>query len=249
MAEAAKAPLSVLVVSDGIPPDGAAALEALHAKRGVGFVILAVGGSNGDPTHAAPALDRASLERFADRVGAEVIELSFGERDVSRILRAIALNRSKSLARSDAEFWEDSAYLFAIPLALGVALWFRRGWALGRLATLSLILLSGCSGRISDIWLTPDQQGHLLFDEGRYQEAAERFQDPMWRGLSLYAQGKFVDAANSFAALDTKEGLYNLGNAYAQGGKLGSALPPTSAPWPRRPHFAKRVTTPIWYAS
>ncbi len=46
----------------------------------------------------------------------------------------------------------------------------------------------------------------------------------MWRGLSLYAQGKFADAAGSFAAVDSKEGLYNLGNAYAQAGKLGSAL-------------------------
>ncbi|MEI9935739.1 MAG: VWA domain-containing protein [Pseudomonadota bacterium] len=224
MAAAAKAPLSVLLVSDGVPPNGAAALAELHEKRGVGFVILAVGGSKGDPAHNAPALDRAGLDRFADRVGAEVIELSFGERDVTRILRAVALNRARSLARSDAEFWEDSAYLFAIPLALGVALWFRRGWAVGRLALSSLLLLSGCSGRVADIWLSPDQQGHLLFEQGRYQEAATRFQDPMWRGLSLYAQGKFADAAGSFAAIDTKEGLYNLGNAYAQGGKLGSAL-------------------------
>jgi len=224
MARAARAPLSVLLVSDGIPPDSAAALEALHRERGVGFVILAVGSSKGDPTHAAPALDRDGLERLADRVGAEVIELSFGKRDVSRILRAIALNRAQSLAASDTEFWDDSAYLCAIPLALGVALWFRRGWALGRLALSSLLLLSGCSGHVADIWLTPDQQGQLLFNEGRYQEAAQRFQDPMRRGLSLYAQGKFADAAASFAGIDTKEGLYNLGNAYAQGGKLGSAL-------------------------
>jgi Ca-activated chloride channel homolog len=224
MAEAAKAPLSVLLVSDGIPPDGTAALEELHRKRGVGFVILAVGSSKGDPAHAAPALDRAGLDRFADRVNAEVIELSFGQRDVKRILRAVALNRARSLSHDDAEFWEDSAYLFAIPLALGVALWFRRGWALGRLATLSLLMLSGCSGHVADIWLTPDQQGHILFQEGRYEEAARRFQDPMWRGLALYARGKFDDAAASFAAVDTKEGLYNLGNAYAQGGKLGSAL-------------------------
>lgn len=224
MAESAKAPLSVLLVSDSVPPDGAAAFRELHEKRGVGFVVLAVGSSKGDPAHAAPALDRAGLERLADQVNGELIELSFGERDVKRIQRAIALNRARSLSRNDTAFWEDSAYLFAIPLALGVALWFRRGWALGRLATLSLLLLSGCSGRVADIWLTPDQQGQLLFDEGRYQEAAGRFQDPMWRGLALYAHGKFDDAAGSFAAVDTKEGLYNLGNAYAQGGKLGSAL-------------------------
>jgi len=223
LARDAKAPLSVLLVTDGMPPDGAAALKALHESRGVGFVILAVGSSHGDPAHAAPPLDRTGLDRFADEVGGTVVELSFGERDVGRILSAIALHRARSLPANDAQFWEDSGYLFAIPLALLVALWFRRGWVLGRVALLSLSLLSGCSGNIADIWLTRDQQGQLLFHEGRYQEAAERFEDPMRRGLAFYAQGKFADAAASFASLDSKEGLYNLGNAYAQGGKLGSA--------------------------
>jgi Ca-activated chloride channel homolog len=225
LARAAKSPLSVLVVTDGIPPDGAAALAELHRKNGVGFVVLAVGSDRGDPTHAAPPLDRSGLERFANSVDAELVELTFGERDVSKILRAVALNGAKSLAKNDEQFWEDSGYLFALPLALAVALWFRRGWALGRFALLGLVLLAtGCSGRALDVWLTPDQQGQILFDQGRYQEAAARFQDPMHRGLSLYAAGKWADAAAAFAALDTKEGLYDLGNAYAQGGKLGSAV-------------------------
>jgi Ca-activated chloride channel homolog len=224
MASETKAPLSVLVVTDGMPPDGAAAFESLHERHGVGFVVLAVGSAKGDPAHAAPPLDAGGLERFADSVGGELVELSFGERDVSRILAAIARHRAQALARNDAEFWQDNASLFALPLALGLALWFRRGWVLGRVALLSLSLLTGCSGQVLDVWLTPDQQGRLLFEEGRYQEAAARFRDPMWRGLAFYAQGKFADAAASFASLDTKEGLYNLGNAYAQGGKLGSAV-------------------------
>jgi len=219
-----QAPLNVLLVSDGIPPGGAAAFAELHRKQRVGVVVLAVGTSQGDPARGARPLDLPSLERFAAGVDADVIELSFASRDVDRILHAVALNRAKSLAGSDAEFWQDSGYLFAIPLVIGIALWFRRGFALGRLAMLSLLLLTGCSGRLLDVWLTPDQQGRLLFDQGRYREAAERFRDPMWRGLAFYAQGKFADAAASFAGLDSKEGLYNLGNAQAQGGKLGSAL-------------------------
>jgi len=223
LAREAKAPLSVLVVTDGMPPEGSAAFKSLHDTLGVGFIVLAVG-AKGDPAHAAPPLDRAGLDRFTGSVEGELVELSFGERDVSRIVRAIALHQARALSATNAEFWEDSGYLLALPLALGVALWFRRGWVLGRVAFLGLLLLTGCSGRVADVWLTRDQQGQLLFEEGRYAEAAARFEDPMRRGLAFYADGKFPEAAASFAALDTKEALFNLGNAYAQGGKLGSAL-------------------------
>ncbi|HEY0468714.1 MAG TPA: tetratricopeptide repeat protein, partial [Polyangiaceae bacterium] len=215
-------PLSVLVVTDGVPPPGIAAFSELHAKKGVGFVVLSVGGS-GDAL--APALDQAGLERLADRVDGPLIELSFGARDTERILAALALHTAKNLDRRDARFWEDSGYLLVIPLALGVLLWFRRGFAFGpALALFALSFSSGCSSRVADIWLTPDQQGRLLFEQGRYAEAAQRFSDPMWKGLSFYAEGKFADAAAAFAALESKQGLYNLGNAYAQGGKLAAAL-------------------------
>jgi len=224
MAPQAKAPLGVLLVTDGIPPPGVAAFAELQQKTGAGFVVLAVGGS-GDPAKGVAALDEAGLDRFVDGVDGELVELSFAERDVRRILSALALHQAKTLDRKDARFWEDAGYLCVIPLALGIALWFRRGWVLGRhLSVLALLLLSGCSGRPADLWLTPDQQGRLLFDEGRYAEAAERFQNPMWKGLAYYANQKFADAAAAFAAVDTKEGLYNLGNAYAQGGKLAAAL-------------------------
>jgi len=239
MAPQAKAPLGVLLVTDGIPPPGAAAFAELRRKVGAGFVVLAVGGS-GDPAKGVPAFDHAGLDRFADSVDGELVELSFAERDVRRILSALALHQAKTLDPDDARFWEDAGYLCVIPLALGIALWFRRGWVLGRhLSALTLLLLSvsGCSGRPADLWLTPDQQGRLLFDEGRYAEAAERFQDPMWKGLAYYANQKFADAAAAFAAVDTKEGLYNLGNAYAQGGKLGAALHAYDRALARSPTF------------
>jgi len=219
-----KDPLSVLVVTDGIPPPGVTAFDELHQKHGIGVVVLAVGDS-GDPSVGAPALDKSGLERLADRTEGVLLELSLGPRDTARILAALALHAAKTLDRRDARFWEDSGYLLVMPLALGIALWFRRGFALGPTLTLSALLFtSGCSTRIADIWLTPDQQGRLLFEEGRYTEAAERFQDPMWKGLACYAAGKFADAAASFAALESKQGLYDLGNAYAQGGKLAAAL-------------------------
>jgi Ca-activated chloride channel homolog len=38
--------------------------------------------------------------------------------------------------------------------------------------------------------LTPDQQGQLAYERGDYAGAAERFADPMWRGVALYRAGR-----------------------------------------------------------
>ncbi len=129
------------------------------------------------------------------------------------------------MAPRDSNGWQDDGPLWAIPLALCILYWFRRGWVLPRLGLLSLLLgLSGCSPAVEGIWLTPDQQGRLRFDRGEYLTAAARFEDPRWKGLAYYAAQKWDLAAESFAAVDGPEGFFLLGNAYAQGGKLGSAL-------------------------
>jgi Ca-activated chloride channel homolog len=77
---------------------------------------------------------------------------------------------------------------------------------------------------MAGLWLTPDQQGRRLFAKGRYAAAAERFEDPMWKGTSYYRLGDFAAAADQFARADTPGGSFNLGNAYARAGHLEQAL-------------------------
>jgi Ca-activated chloride channel family protein len=73
-------------------------------------------------------------------------------------------------------------------------------------------------------WFTPDQQGRRLFEQGRYAAAAERFEDPSWKGTASYRNGDFAAAADQFARLDTASGSFNLGNAYARAGRLEQAV-------------------------
>src|SRR5690606_15950574 len=55
--------------------------------------------------------------------------------------------------------------------------------------------------------------------------AAQRFNDPAWRGSAAYRAGDFQGAASAFAqAPASAENLYNLGNALAQNGQLQEAL-------------------------
>ena len=81
-----------------------------------------------------------------------------------------------------------------------------------------LALVAGCSGdsRFVDLWATRAQQGQWLLDRGRFAEAAERFTDPLRKGVALYRAGSFDAALEWFARVPGAEGFYNSGNAYAR---------------------------------
>jgi Ca-activated chloride channel family protein len=75
-----------------------------------------------------------------------------------------------------------------------------------------------------DWWLTPDQQGRVLFERGEYALAAQRFSDPLWKGMAYYASEDFVSAASWFAQVETSYGRFYLGNAMAHQDRLEEAL-------------------------
>jgi len=94
-------------------------------------------------------------------------------------------------------------------------------WALGLavVATLATCLL-----RDDCTLLTPDQRAHRSFEEGDYEAAVGEFADPMWRGVTLYRQGEFEQAAGVFAGFDTPEAVFNQGNSLVFLGKYDEAV-------------------------
>ena len=75
-----------------------------------------------------------------------------------------------------------------------------------------------------NLWLTPDQQGRYYFEKGDYKAAAERFQDPLWKGIAYYRSKNFEAAVEQFSRVDTVEGYFNLGDAYAHLGQFDQAV-------------------------
>ena len=75
-----------------------------------------------------------------------------------------------------------------------------------------------------NLWLTPDQQSRYYFEKRDYAAAAERFQDPLWKGIAYYRSKNFEAAVEQFARVDTAEGYFNLGDAYAHLGQLEQAV-------------------------
>jgi len=68
-----------------------------------------------------------------------------------------------------------------------------------------------------DLWLTRDQQGQILFNQGQYQQASKTFVDTRWRAYSNYGNEDFKSAATLYSQFSNQEDLLAQGNAFAHG--------------------------------
>ncbi len=100
-----------------------------------------------------------------------------------------------------------------------------------------------CGGnfRFADLWLTPDQQGRYYFERGEYEVAAERFEDPLWRGIAFYAAEDFDSAAGQFSLVDSAEGWFNRGNALTHLESYPEAVAAYEQALERRPEYPEAV--------
>jgi Ca-activated chloride channel homolog len=235
-------PGTILFMTDGIEP---AAFDAFahHAGRNE-IMVLGVGTAEGGPvktgkdeylTNAAGArvfarLDVDALKRLKSEAGIQLATITADDQDVQWINRRAQAHLQKAQTEANTR-WEDVGWWLVIPIALLGALWFRRGWTIRWTMAILLITLvlpqpraQAAGWKFADAWLTPDQQGRVAFERGDFDEAAGLFADPMWKGVSLYRGGKYDEAVDTFARIDTAESWYNQGNALAHLGKLPQAV-------------------------
>lgn len=71
---------------------------------------------------------------------------------------------------------------------------------------------------------TDDQRGYRMYVKEQFDTAAQQFRSPLWKGAALYRDGKFEEAAASFAAVDSPEGALNGGNSLVMLGKYQDAI-------------------------
>jgi Ca-activated chloride channel family protein len=91
-------------------------------------------------------------------------------------------------------------------------------------------------------WLTPDQQGDRLMRRGEFGEAAQRYRDPLRRGVALYRAGEFKNASHTFGRVKTAEGQFNRGNALVMQGKYTEAIEAYDAALEARPGWPEAET-------
>jgi len=90
-----------------------------------------------------------------------------------------------------------------------------------------------------DLWLTADQQGRYYFEKGDLSAAGKHFQDPLWKGVVYYRTKNFEAAMDQFARVDTAQGYFNLGDAYARLGKLDQAVASYEEALRRKPEYTE----------
>lgn len=89
----------------------------------------------------------------------------------------------------------------------------------------------------ADLWLTPDQQGQRLMDQGDYEQAAAKFTTPDKIGAALFLAGEFEKAASVFGRSGGAEANYNRGNAHVMLGDYDAALEAYRTALSKRPDW------------
>jgi Ca-activated chloride channel family protein len=243
--EREEAPGTILFLTDGIRSEDFPAFVRHQEGSTDQIMVLGVGTGKGGPirtgkdsflTNSAgrrvtSRMDVEGFERLRSEAGVLVTTVSLDDTDVDWIQSRAQFHLRLVQQQEAEERWIDYGYYLTLPIVLLVALWFRRGWTV-RWAPSCLLLLNlwvpntplSLDIKWIDLFLTPDQQGRYAFEQGDYLTAAETFEDPYWKGISLYRFENYEEAVNQFALLDSAEAYFYLGNCYARLGGYPAAV-------------------------
>ncbi|MBY5786689.1 VWA domain-containing protein [Rhizobium leguminosarum] len=228
---------TILLLTDGVEDAASKAIES----NSNGIIILGVGSSAGGPVKTPDGgfasdasgsrlfskLDVTKLEEIGKATGADVATVTDDDTDVRWIAERVRANFTQKRVK-DSDRWRDLGWWLILPLSVAMAFSFRKGWVVRTSAVLLAVhMFSPDSARadgLMDMWLTQDQQGRIAFERGDFDAAAGRFADPMWRGVALYRAGKFQEAVDAFASVDTAESWYDQGNSLLHLGKFDEAV-------------------------
>jgi Ca-activated chloride channel homolog len=197
-------PGTVLFVTDGIDPGDIAAFP----EGGSGRVALVLGTAG-----------NAEVADWARRADVTTVASTIDTGDVRAVERALVSSRARAEAAEGRR--QDDGWLLALPAGLLLLLWFRRGTTL-QWGLMAAMLAAGTphgarAEGLADWFWTPDQQGWRLYERHRYPDAAAAFADPAWRAAALFRAGRYQEAADLLAPVQTSVAQYNRGTALVRG--------------------------------
>lgn len=168
------------------------------------------------------------MQRVATDGRGLYLDASYLEDDTARLLAQIGTGGAQNAAEKTTRMWEERFYIALIPALLLMLPWFRRHAALFMLA---LVLLHPAQAYALDwrSWfMNKEQQGQKAVEEGAYEAATEKFDDPYRKGVAQYKAGQYEQAARSFASSTRADvgddARYNLGNAQLLAGEVEAAI-------------------------
>ncbi|HHH38588.1 MAG TPA: VWA domain-containing protein, partial [Sedimenticola sp.] len=231
----------LLLVTDSVDPSARARAAEL-AEAGIRVSVAGIGTRAGGPVpdpetgRLASAgrpvtvrLEATQLQAVA-RAGGGVYREGLAGLDglLQGVERGNRGGMTGSAPETGPRVWRDRGPWLLLPLlALGLPA-FRRGGALGLLLLPLLwpLLLSppASAGGWERLWLNPGQQAERLLRRGEYRAAAERYRDPLRKGVALYLAGDYAAAAALLARSDQALAHYDRGNALLRLGRTREAI-------------------------
>ena len=205
----------IVVIGDSVHPEAKAITGELDARGDRVLVALPMN------------TERSSFSDF------RTISLTPDDSDVKRVELNLSGAFQAASIGDDRESWEDKGRFFLWPALLIALFWFRRGWTSRwniQVATLLLSVSFLCrphvasADSITDSFFTPDQQGRYFFEKNEFGKASELFRDPIWKGVALFEDGKYEEAADAFRGVEGTEARINEGIALFRGRSYEAGL-------------------------
>lgn len=249
--KAENSPGTLVLITDGADASQFDALgKRLHGSD-LQVLVLAVGSGDASVTRTADGttvkatFDEQGLKGLADATHAPLGSLTLDDDDLDWI--ELHAQRHFQAVSGDGQpaHWKDAGYWLCWPLLLVALLCVRRGWRVNWLGVVAAaVLLGGApnpaqAGALLDAFFTANQQGRWAFEHAHYGQAAERFHDPYWKGVSAYEAADFTAAVASLAVVDTAPAHFYRGNSLVRLFKFPEAIAAYRQALRARPDFAE----------
>ncbi len=233
----------VVLFTDGFDSDSYHEIQQLLNNWPYRLSILAFGQSEGAVVRlengellknrqGAVVIPRVPLQQLQvlARQGGGVFQTATAD---NRDLHAIADTRLSSSNQRQSEQqvfagdqWQDNA-VYLVWLLLPFALWLARRAPI--LLLLPALYLPQADARSwQSLWQSKEQQAQQLYAQQEFEQAQQKFSDPLWRGNAAYRSGQYEQAAQAFwQALEQQPSAaawHNLGNALAMQQQYQQAL-------------------------
>lgn len=233
----------IVLFTDGFDSDSYNEIQQLLNNWPYRLSILAFGQSEGAVVRlengellknrqGAVVIPRVPLQQLQvlARQGGGVFQAATAD---NRDLQAIVDNRLSSNNQRQPEQqvftgdqWQDNA-VYLVWLLLPLALWLaRRAPILVLLPALYLPQAEAISWQ--SLWQSKEQQAQQHYAQQEFEQAQQKFSDPLWRGNAAYRSGQYDQAVQAFRqALEQQPSAaawHNLGNALAMQQQYQQAL-------------------------
>ncbi|KOO03849.1 vWA domain-containing protein, partial [Vibrio hepatarius] len=229
---------NIVLVTDDIDAKEKQDIESLLSGSNWRLTILGLGSRAGAPIqlqdgtlmtmdNGQPVVaksDFAAMQSLASAVNGQFIPVQLTNRDVEQIVNLTSQVDGTSLNNKQHKIEERiNQGFWLLPLLLIPALLiFRKGVFFS--ALLLILPLTKPTPAQASPWLTQNQQAMQQYNAGEYEQAAEQFNDPRWKGIAQYQAGDYQAAIDSLQSDTSLEGKYNLANAFAQAQDFDKAI-------------------------